>query len=55
MCERYTETAALRQIVGVGPITSLTFILTIEDPTRFPKNRAVGALPGAGAAEPRFR
>ena len=31
MCERYTETGALRQIVGVGPITSLTFILTIED------------------------
>ena len=46
MCERYTETAALRQIVGVGPITSLTFILTIEDPTRFPKNRAVGPYLG---------
>ena len=46
MCERYTETAALRQIVGVGPITSLTFILTIEDPTRFPKNREVGPYLG---------
>ena len=46
MCERYTETAALRQIVGVGPITSLTFILTIEDPARFPKNRAVGPYLG---------
>ena len=46
MCERYAETGALRQIVGVGPITSLTFILTIEDPTRFPKNREIGPYLG---------
>ena len=46
LCERYAETAALRQIVGVGPITSLTFILTIEDPHRFPKNREVGPYLG---------
>ena len=46
MCERYAETGALRQIVGVGPITSLTFILTIEDPARFPKNREVGPYLG---------
>ena len=46
MCERYAETGALRQIVGVGPITSLTFVLTIEDPTRFPKNREVGPYLG---------
>ena len=26
-----------------GPITALTFVLTIEDPGRFPKNREVGA------------
>ena len=42
MCERYAETGALRQIVGVGPITSVTFVLTIEDPKRFPKNREIG-------------
>ena len=46
LCERYAETGALRQIVGVGPITSLTFILTIEDPARFPKNREIGPYLG---------
>ena len=46
MCERYPETGVLQQIVGVGPITSLTFILTIEDPARFPKNREVGPYLG---------
>ena len=46
MCERYPETGALRQIVGVGPITSLTFILTIENPARFPKNREIGPYLG---------
>ena len=46
MCERYPETEVLRQIVGVGPITSLTFILTVEEPHRFPKSRDVGAFLG---------
>lgn len=46
MCERYPETATLQQIVGVGPITSLTFVLTIEDPARFPKNREIGPYLG---------
>lgn len=31
---------------GVGPITSLAYVLTIEDPTRFKKSRAVGAYLG---------
>ncbi|MCY4639268.1 MAG: transposase [Chloroflexi bacterium] len=46
MCERYPETATLQQIVGVGPITSLTFVLTIEDARRFPKNREIGPYLG---------
>ena len=46
LCEAYPETAALRQVTGVGPITALTFVLTIEDPARFPKNREVGAYLG---------
>ena len=46
LCEAYPETAALRQVTGVGPITALTFVLTIEDPGRFPKNREVGAYLG---------
>jgi transposase len=43
---RYPETALLRQIPGVGPITALCFVLTLEDPQRFPQSRAVGAYLG---------
>ena len=46
LCEAHSETAALRQVTGVGPITALTFVLTVEDPSRFPKNREVGAYLG---------
>ena len=46
MCGRYPETGVLRQIVGVGPITALTFVLTIEDAWRFPRNRDIGAYVG---------
>ena len=46
LCEAHPETAALRQVTGVGPITALTFVLTIEDPGRCPKNREVAAYPG---------
>lgn len=35
--ERYPETQLLRQVAGVGPITATTFVLTVEDPTRFPR------------------
>ncbi len=42
----YPETARLRQITGVGPITSLAFVLTIDDPTRFSKSREVGPYLG---------
>jgi transposase len=44
--ERYPETMLLRQIAGVGPITALCFVLTIEDPNRFAKSRSVGAYLG---------
>lgn len=44
--ERYPETQRLRQVAGVGPITSLAFVLTIEDPHRFAKSRSVGAYLG---------
>jgi transposase len=44
--ERYPETALLERIVGVGPLTALAFILTIEDPSRFARSRAVGAYLG---------
>ncbi len=44
--ERYPETTRLRKVDGVGAITSLTFVLTLEDPRRFAKSRAVGAFLG---------
>lgn len=44
--ERYPETSALRQVKGVGALTSLGFVLTLEDPSRFAKSRAVGAYLG---------
>jgi transposase len=44
--QQYPETAILRQVSGVGPITALAFILTIEDPNRFDKSRTVGAYLG---------
>lgn len=44
--ERYPATARLRQVAGVGPITALAYVLTIEDPRRFTRSRAVGAYLG---------
>jgi transposase len=44
--ERYPETELLRQVEGVGPLTALTFVLTLEDPCRFEKSRSVGAYLG---------
>lgn len=44
--EYYPETHRLRQIKGVGRITALAFVLTLEDPTRFPDPRDVGAWLG---------
>ena len=32
--------------MGVGDLTSLAFVLTLEDPERFPKSRDVGAYVG---------
>jgi transposase len=45
--ERYPqETELLRQVEGVGALTALTFVLTLEDPYRFEKSRSVGAYLG---------
>lgn len=43
---RYPETRLLRQVHGVGPLTALTFVLTLEDPQRFRRSRSVGAFLG---------
>ena len=44
--EHYPETDLLRQVEGVGALTALTFVLTLEDPYRFAKSRSVGAYLG---------
>jgi transposase len=45
--ERYPETELLlRQVPGVGVLTALTFVLTLENPGRFAKSRSVGPYLG---------
>jgi transposase len=51
--EHYPETELLRQVEGVGPLTALTFVLTLEDPYRFEKSRSVGAYLGLVPARDR--
>jgi transposase len=46
LCQRYPETKAVSQIKGVGPITSLAFVLILENPDRFRKSRDVGPFLG---------
>jgi transposase len=60
--EHYPETNLLRQVEGVGPLTELTFVLTLEDPSRFAKSRSVGAYLGlvpatdqSGESDPQMR
>ena len=60
--EKYPEAAILRTVPGVGPIASLTFVLTIGDKDRFKQSRDVGAYLGlrprrsqSGACDPQLR
>jgi transposase len=51
--ELYPETKLLRQVHGVGALTALTaltFVLTLEDPSRFAKSRQVGPYLGLAPA-----
>lgn len=43
---KYPETRLLRQVKGVGSLTALTYVLTLEDPYRFPNSRVVGCYLG---------
>lgn len=59
--ESYPETALLAQVSGVGTLTSLAFVLTVEDPGRFPQCRSVGSYLGlrprqqdSGASQPQL-
>ena len=60
--ELYPKTALLRQVGGVGPVTALSFVLVLEDPSRFSTSRSVGAylglVPGqhqSGESDPQQR
>jgi len=60
--ERYPETALLSQVPGVGILTATAYVLTVEDPERFPKSRSVGSYLGlrprqasSGSLEPQLR
>lgn len=44
--ERYPQAQRLQQIEGVGPITSLYFVLKVGDPSRFNNVREIGAYLG---------
>jgi transposase len=43
---RYPKTMRLREVSGVGSLTSLAFILTVADPARFRRSREVGPYLG---------
>ena len=51
--EHYPETKLLRQVEGIGPLTALAFVLTLEDPHRFERSRSVGAYLGLVPASDR--
>jgi transposase len=44
--EKYGHTKLLRQVKGVGPITALAYVLTLENPERFAASRDVGPYLG---------
>jgi len=44
--KKYPETEQLRQVGGVGPVTALAYVLTLEEPERFAKSRMVGSYLG---------
>ena len=43
---KYPETERLSQVGGVGPLTALAYVLTLEEPERFVKSRMVGPYLG---------
>ena len=60
--QSYPETARLRQVTGVGPVTALAYVVVLDDPTRFRRSRAVGAYLGlrprrsqSGEQDPQLR
>jgi len=59
--EVYPQVAVLKQVKGVGPLIALTFVLTLDDPSRFRRSRDVGCFVGlrpgrrnSGMSEPQL-
>ena len=46
VAERYPEEKLLRKVYGVGRLIALTYVLTLEDATRFTQSRDVGPYLG---------
>jgi transposase len=44
--ENYPQVELLKQVKGVGTQIALTYVLTLDDPHRFPKSREVGCFLG---------
>jgi transposase len=44
--QRYACSERLQQVSGVGPLTAVAYVLTLEEPGRFDKSRSVGAYVG---------
>jgi transposase len=49
--EKYRHTQLLRQVTGVGPITALAYVLTLETPLRFTRSPDVGPYLGLVAKQ----
>src|SRR5262249_26974752 len=59
---RYPEAIRLQQVAGVGPLISLSFVLTVDHAQRFGKSRHVGSYVGlrprqrdSGESQPQLR
>ena len=60
--ESYPHVELLKQVKGVGTQIALTYVLTLDDPRRFPKSREVGCFLGlcpgrrdSGESQPQMR
>jgi transposase len=60
--ENYPHVELLKQVKGVGTQIALTYVLTLDDPHRFPKSREVGCFLGlrpgrrdSGESQPQMR
>jgi len=62
LVKKYPDVEVIAQPTGVGELTALVFLLTLEDKTRFKKSRSVGAFVGlrskkkaSGDSDPELR